>query len=134
MTDTTHTPGTLTKDDVARWLRAEADSYARDAQTAARSEDLDLRSLTGQYRTMAYVLNEAGRRFSEHGPLPPLDLERQSHQPSLAARCPVWPEGCGEPARYESLIGRGPVSVRHRKGCAVKAALEAELREEASRG
>jgi hypothetical protein len=119
----------LYKADVVGWLHAEADSYRTDADKLAASGESGLVALVGEYRTMANTLRTAAQRFREHGPLPHLPLEWANRAQSHAARCPSWPEGCGEFARYEGTPGKSPAVVKHRDGCAVKTALEAEVRD-----
>jgi len=54
---------------------------------------------------------------SPHGPLPPLPPTWYEHARSSAAKCPDYPEGCGE---YTRRPGGREAVLRHRDGCAVR--------------
>jgi len=132
MTNTTGTPALdgAAKAVVVRWIRSTADAYRRDAEILERDGDPELAALVPQFRSFSDFLRDEAYKFDAHGPLPVLDPRVRSHEISGAARCPDYPEGCGERARYEAPAGRkGTVVVYHRDGCAVKAALTAELRQ-----
>ena len=126
MTDTTGTPA-LDKTAVVRWLRRTADSYARDAGALERDGDPELAALVPRFRSFSDFLRDEAYKFDAHGPLPVLDPRVRSHEISGAARCPDYPEGCGERARYAAPTGRASeVVIYHRDGCAVLAALRAD--------
>jgi hypothetical protein len=118
--------GLLCKGDVIAYLKERARSWDTDADTMAALGDPALTVLVPDFRSTASTLRVMAAQFAHHGPLPRLPGAWYAHAQSHAARCPDWPEGCGEYARREGKDGTGPASVKHRDGCKVGRLLAGE--------
>ena len=117
---------TMTKAEVLAYLRRTAVSYRHDALGLDQSGDPELRALAPSYRETGKAFDTAAWQFDTHGPLPPLPPAWRKRPLSHAAKCPNWPEGCGERARFEGKAGKSPASIRHRDGCKTGALLRGE--------
>lgn len=128
----------LSKDAIIKWLDARAATYGQDAEALERylaeasDPDPGLEPMPALYREIRSALITEARGFADHGPLPPLPEATRRKAISHAARCPVWPDGCGELARYERGE-KGPAVVYHRPGCYVDAAIRADAEHDLKR-